>query len=393
MVGIITLYYNNYNLGGLLQAYALQRTVQGMSFDCEQLCIWHYKPETYMARIQKKARRFCTAPLCEMERTAKALRKHWDSRSVMADLAKRWQRMEEFMLRIPHSGQEYGPDNMYECLKKYDAFITGSDQVWNGTYVKDPYLGINLLEFVPEHIPKIAYAASGIDASLSDSRKRRLNASLASFRSISVRERSSLCILDTDNQKRSRAVLDPVFLVDRQHWEELSAESQMSEETAGRPFAFVYLLGDGKRSRDTAGRIAALWGLDITAFVHARNVFCLWDQNFGDRRVTAYGPADFLRMIRESSLVITDSFHAVSFSILFETPFFVLDRADEESVNSRITDLLDDMDLMPQMVCSAQPEDAFMDAPDFARARNVIRCSKEASERFLEEALRPLRKP
>jgi hypothetical protein len=34
-----------------------------------------------------------------------------------------------------------------------------------------------------------------------------------------------------------------------------------------------------------------------------------------------------------------------------------------------------------------------MDAPDFARARNVIRCSKEASERFLEEALRPLRKP
>ena len=109
--------------------------------------------------------------------------------------------------------------------------------------------------------------------------------------------------------------------------------------------------------------------------------------------MTAYGPADFLRMIRESSLVITDSFHAVSFSILFETPFFVLDRADEESVNSRITDLLDDMDLMPQMVCSAQPEDAFMDAPDFARARNMIRCSKEASERFLEEALRPLRKP
>lgn len=162
MVGIITLYYKNYNLGGLLQAYALQRSVQNLSVDCEQICIWHYRPETFVARIQNKAGRFCTAPLCEVVRTVQALGKRRENRLVIADLTERRQRMEEFMHCIPHSEREYGPDNIHECLKKYDAFITGSDQVWNETYVKDPYLGINLLEFVPEHILKIAYAASGI---------------------------------------------------------------------------------------------------------------------------------------------------------------------------------------------------------------------------------------
>lgn len=393
MTGIITLYYKNYNLGGLLQAYALQRSVQNMSVECEQLCIWHYRPETYMTRIRNKARRFRAAPLREIGRTAKALENRWGNRSVTADLTERRQRMEEFMHCIPHSKREYGPDNIHECLKKYDAFITGSDQVWNETYVKDPYLGINLLEFVPEHILKIAYAASGIDDALSGSGKMRLNAALASFRSISVRERSALRMLDPGNRERSRSVLDPVFLVDRQHWEKLSSASQMPEETKGGPFAFVYLLGDEKKSRDLARRIAALRGLEITAFVHAQNVFCRWDQNFGDRQVAAYGPADFLRMIKDSSIVITDSFHAVSFSILFETPFFVIERADGDSIHSRITDLLDDTDLRMCMARHRQTEEYFLENPDFSRARQVLKRSKEDSEKFLEEALYPLRRP
>ena len=46
MIGIITLYYNNYNIGGLLQAYALQKTLEDNGIESEQLSVWHYKKET-----------------------------------------------------------------------------------------------------------------------------------------------------------------------------------------------------------------------------------------------------------------------------------------------------------------------------------------------------------
>ena len=50
MIGIITLYYNNYNIGGLLQAYALQKTLEDNGIESEQLSVWHYKKETVSFR-------------------------------------------------------------------------------------------------------------------------------------------------------------------------------------------------------------------------------------------------------------------------------------------------------------------------------------------------------
>ena len=44
-IGVLTLYYNNYNLGGLLQAYALQKFLQSSDFETEQISFdfsWHY---------------------------------------------------------------------------------------------------------------------------------------------------------------------------------------------------------------------------------------------------------------------------------------------------------------------------------------------------------------
>lgn len=38
-IGIITFYNGNINHGGMLQAYALQKTIENLGYDCEQICL------------------------------------------------------------------------------------------------------------------------------------------------------------------------------------------------------------------------------------------------------------------------------------------------------------------------------------------------------------------
>lgn len=60
-IGVLTLYYNNYNLGGLLQAYALQRKLQLSGFKAEQISFdfsWHYGKGGKLKMLFKEFRNF-----------------------------------------------------------------------------------------------------------------------------------------------------------------------------------------------------------------------------------------------------------------------------------------------------------------------------------------------
>ncbi len=52
------------------------------------------------------------------------------------------------------------------------------------------------------------------------------------------------------------------------------------------------------------------------------------------------GPVRFVREIDRAALVITDSFHAAAFSILFGTPFIVIPRQGVDATGSRVRTLL-----------------------------------------------------
>ena len=67
------------------------------------------------------------------------------------------------------------------------------------------------------------------------------------------------------------------------------------------------------------------------------------DFKFGDIQKIDISPKEFLGYIKYSDFVITDSFHCVVFSILFEKRFVVLKRnldKEKKAMNSRLTDLL-----------------------------------------------------
>lgn len=94
-----------------------------------------------------------------------------------------------------------------------------------------------------------------------------------------------------------------------------------------------------------------------------------------------------MQLIAHASLVLTDSFHAVAFSVIFERDFLVFKRFsdnDEKSMNSRIENLLEDFGLTAQLV----GEEGIDSTPaDFSMVRSRLEEKRMESVQFLRKAL------
>ena len=99
----------------------------------------------------------------------------------------------EFNLKkIPHSEQVYNKETLAQTPATYDAFITGSDQVWNFWGDTSSYL----LDFVPSDKIKLSYAASIARDSLTEEQREIFRKSLKDYKAISVREKSAERLLE-----------------------------------------------------------------------------------------------------------------------------------------------------------------------------------------------------
>lgn len=81
-----------------------------------------------------------------------------------------------------------------------DIYITGSDQVW-GEWGSENKKRIFLLDFLPDTIKRISYAASFGRNSLNDSEFELFKNALSKFNAISVREKSGIDICNKLNLK------------------------------------------------------------------------------------------------------------------------------------------------------------------------------------------------
>src|SRR5690606_28300563 len=120
----------------------------------------------------------------------------------------------------------------------YVAFIVGSDQVWRPKmYVNSEDSYAYFLEFVPDYVPRISYAASfGVDKwerKANDKLTERVKESLKRFSSISVREESGVSICRDYFGVASTHVLDPTLLVGRNYFEDIIKDENFGAVKAG----------------------------------------------------------------------------------------------------------------------------------------------------------------
>ncbi len=341
-VGILSLYYKTYNFGAQLQSYALQKAIENMGYECEQIRFKWSKVEALQS---------------------------YEYASVDHE------KFREFSVGIPHTIKLYDADTIYECLDSYDIFVTGSDQIW-GVEKSMPIfkLPVMSLGFVPENKTKIAYAAS-MGSSVSNGKiEEVLEATLPKLDAISAREISAIPFLEKLSGKKVENVLDPVMLLGKEVWNDLAEGQERS------PYLFYYTVGANAELDKLVEGVAKKKKLQVirSGYIQGESI----------------GPKEFVKLIRDAAYVVSDSFHATVFAILFEKQFVTLpiDRVPtKRSRNARLVDLLEVFNLRGRYVdydgeqakCNEKVLQILDVSVDYVAVGNMLRKMREKSLKFL----------
>lgn len=305
-----------YNHGASLQEYALLKFLNDNGFDAETI---HYKPD-YLSqhfKLNAVANKFDFPILKQLYLLAKLPnRLKMLKRKKAFDLfAQKYIKTDETLYR--------NNEQLKNNLPIADAFICGSDQIWNSFFQngKDPAF---YLDFVPDSKLKISYAASFAIDELEESIKDFVKEKVSKINCVSVRETSGVKILNDLGLTNVEQVLDPVFLLDRKIWE-MDFVKPINLE-----FIFIYDFDSNPEIKKAALRIKNETGFKI--FTVNKNI------TYADKNFYLEGPEKFLSLIYSSKFTITNSFHAVAFSLIFNKKFIVVNRS--EKINTRMRDLL-----------------------------------------------------
>ena len=401
-IGIITFYHHNYNYGGVLQAYALQKYLENQGFDAKQISFdpfGHIKqaPKSYslINRIKgnlKKYGLFTTINIYLTTTKEKILNCFCKNKINEANEIIKTRKIiiDKFKKQIPHTSKIYNEQTIHEC-EKFSSYISGSDQIWlkqNGK-LSDAYL----LNFVEQNKTKNCYAAGPDFSHYEESEKEYIIKSIKNYNNISVREKNTALYINQmfkayENNQMAYEVLDPVFLLNDKEWDVICKK----QENIKHPYVFIYLLGDDNKIHKEVNKFCKnnnLKSMIVSYPLHKYNNinYDMFDYVFTD------GPAEFISAIKNAEFVITDSYHATALSIILKINFCVLNRANhqvgDQFTSERIDNLLTNLHLNTRKT-KPKPhniKEAYTDKIDYIKTNKSLQKSLTISIAFLDKII------
>lgn len=303
-VGIIT-FHTAHNFGAVLQAYALQSYLLEhgheaiiLNYECPFIT-WRYKTFSFSRCISRN-------PITAIKKTIhefKSIKLRNETKNNYQDFLTNYLKLSQSFV---------SKDGLPKDL---DAYIFGSDQIWNGRLtggLDDVYIG----NFSTPNSRKISYAASMLASPLNANEARILSTVFKDYYRISVREYSVKEILAPLTYKPIEVVVDPTLLLERSKWLQIT-EEPVSE----KGYVFMYKVPSAMNVRKHSEALANKHGLSLITNE--------------ERNLT---PIDFLRYIRYADFVVSNSFHATVFSLIYQKQFYTMARGNGS--DARFSDLL-----------------------------------------------------
>lgn len=326
----ITTLSNSTNYGGILQAVALNYVLTKMNMDVT--FITHQKMQSAwnssIEYVERRIRLYGCKDLKNFCRIIGGIGKTFISNIHYLE---RREKIDNFKKFISENIKITPYYNSYEKVGKYcsgyDAYITGSDQVWNNVFNFGEFDPVYLLEFVNKKA-KYSYGASA-GGDKSEDYITELVERTKDFSAISIREQSFATAMNEHGAKNVVSVLDPTLLLTKKEWETFEKKPQRD---IPEHYIIVYFLEKDSDNDPYIKKVAEEKGLPIVNLLpnHKRS-------NYNQIKDFTAGPSDFLYYLHHADYVITNSFHAVVFSLQFEKKFIALSRHGQES---RVEDLL-----------------------------------------------------
>lgn len=322
-IGVVTwFHYKNY--GTVLQAYALQQFLKTKGYNC---VLVNYIPVYNRNFLQKvKYGKFNR----RIKNKIEAYRFKFSRKDIKEKLVDRNELFENFVNKnINLTPKIQSKNDLLKLNDIIDCFICGSDQIWNPENLN----GVYFLNFVSKKRKKISYAPSFGVSHISASKKKIIQQWINGFDKLSVREEIGANILKSLTKKDVEVVVDPTLLLSREDWEQIIVNPDINED-----YILCYFLGDRKEYWEVVQKLQRLTGYRVVIIPIRFNSYL---QKY-DIRIST-GPEDFIGLIKNAELIITDSFHGTIFSLIFQKDFYVFKRFKDkakDSQNSRIYNIL-----------------------------------------------------
>lgn len=332
-ITVVTIVDTNSNYGNRLQNYAVQEILRGMGATTQTIC---FQGE-FISFKQKLKCLFQKATAYKLPGS----KIYWRCIAPRQIIFSKFNDKYINTLKI-RSINDITKDSS-------DYYVVGSDQVWNPQWYDETSLkkDIYLLTFASAD-KKVCFSPSFGTESLPEKWIPWFKKYLSDFPRISVREEAGARIVKELTGKTAEVLIDPTMMLDASEW--LKIAKKPPKVNFEKSYILTYFLG-GRSDRVNQ---------DLERYAKENNlkIYNLLDYEQPDIYVS--GPSEFVYLIANASLIMTDSFHACVFSFLFQKPFLVYRREGKENnMMSRIDTLLEKFDLKRKYVDSGLSNDIF----------------------------------
>lgn len=255
----------------------------------------------------------------------------------------------------------------------YDAFIVGSDQIWNPEITEGKIDDVYSLNFAKNKIKKISYAASFSEKHVSNQQIEILVQRLSSFNAVSVRESNLKQCLQPHLAINIKVVLDPTLLLTKEQWLQYISSKKIIKEK----YILIYQArGNKKEIMEQAQKLAKQYN----AIVYDAS-----GMNYRIKRnsIQYVNPIEFLNLVYYAEAIITVSFHGTALSLILEKPFYSIALGDGR--DERVKNLLNSVNLMSQLKNTTD----ILNIPqiDFKEASTLLDKYRRISQNYIKDSL------
>lgn len=364
-IGIMScnIYCNFTNYGSALQTYALQKVIKSIDPAVIEPVVMDYCPDTmrnkdilnpfkHMWDQDETARRMC-------ELTLPAIRINND-------------KFNDFYRKNYNLSKKYTSENFSPTVSEENiiGFVVGSDTVFcleefnldNGYFANYPEMRGH----------SVTYAASFGDSHFTPESLNRLRPLLNNFKALGIREDQMIPYLRSQVTVPVERTIDPTLLLKADDYSDI-----VFEPTYKKPYVLMYARRYSPAMEQYTRKIAADNGWDIVEIsLRATN------SEFGHIIRYDAGVEEFLGLVKNAEMVVTNSFHGMIFAVQFYRPFIGFSRDQCDTKINELLDLFGIKDCL--MVTGMEPEPKEI---DYEEVHRRIAVARNSSLSFLKKEI------
>ena len=293
-IGTLT-FHRACNYGGVLQCFALVKTLNKMGYDAEVVDYRSHAIEDSYKILNTNGVKNFIASLLQFPSSQKKIQNFNEFRNKF----------------IPISSTIY--HSAVELSDRYDLCFIGSDQVWS----KRINRGFDSVYWGQFKGRKASYAASmGTDHNYSEAENNEIKRFLMNFDFLSTREDSLRDELLSLTDKPIQTVIDPTLLLSREDYEAIAIKPKETD------YVLYYQMEYHSQSKDFVANIAKQLGCKVITLMGPNENYIGVEHIH--KTVPQVNVQEFIGYILNAKCVIASSFHGTALPIAMRKDFYFL---------------------------------------------------------------------